>query len=86
MNINVDRTVCTRCGICIKYCSFEAIEYRDGIPEFNANCVLCGACVKPCPVNCITGSKKKLHVMDQSKCTKCGACRTVCKFDAVDAV
>jgi ferredoxin len=30
------------------------------------------------------GEKKKAHTIIQDKCTQCGACRTVCKFDAVD--
>ncbi len=58
MNIKVEREVCTKCGICIKYCSFAAIEYSDGIPEFLVNCVLCGACVKVCPVDAIRIDRK----------------------------
>jgi NADH-quinone oxidoreductase subunit F len=64
-------------GICRELTTFVISE---------ENCTGCMACVKPCPVNCITGEKKKLHFIDQSKCTKCGACRTVCKFDAVDVI
>ncbi len=58
MNIHVDADTCTKCGLCKKYCSFNAIEYKDGIPEFNANCVYCGACVKACPVDAISIARK----------------------------
>ncbi|MCU0857296.1 MAG: NADH-quinone oxidoreductase subunit NuoF [Pontiellaceae bacterium] len=46
-------------------------------------CVGCTACARKCPVSCISGEVKKLHVIDQSQCIKCGQCFTVCKFDAV---
>jgi NADH-quinone oxidoreductase subunit F len=36
-------------------------------------------------VGAISGEKNIVHVIDQSKCTKCGSCIEVCpaKFDAV---
>jgi NADH:ubiquinone oxidoreductase subunit F (NADH-binding)/(2Fe-2S) ferredoxin/Pyruvate/2-oxoacid:ferredoxin oxidoreductase delta subunit len=46
-------------------------------------CTGCMACAKNCPVNCIAGERKKVHVIDQAKCIKCGNCRSVCKFEAV---
>ncbi len=46
-------------------------------------CTGCMACVKPCPQQCITGERKKPHVLDASRCIKCGACYEVCKYDAV---
>jgi electron transfer flavoprotein alpha subunit len=61
MNIEVEEAVCTKCGICRKYCSFDAIEYKDGLPVFNFNCVLCGACVKPCPYSAISIDRKALQ-------------------------
>jgi electron transfer flavoprotein alpha subunit len=61
MNINVEETACKKCGICRKYCPFDAIEYKEGIPVFNSNCVLCGACVKPCPTVAISIERKVLN-------------------------
>jgi electron transfer flavoprotein alpha subunit/NAD-dependent dihydropyrimidine dehydrogenase PreA subunit len=58
MRIRVDEKSCTKCGICKKYCSFGAIEYKHGIPIFNQNCVYCGACVKVCPVDVISIDRK----------------------------
>jgi NADH-quinone oxidoreductase subunit F len=46
-------------------------------------CTGCMACIKACPQEAITGERKEPHKLDQSKCIKCGACRDICKFDAV---
>jgi NADH-quinone oxidoreductase subunit F len=46
-------------------------------------CVGCTACARVCPSSCIAGSVKKPHVIDQSKCVKCGSCVAKCKFDAI---
>jgi NADH:ubiquinone oxidoreductase subunit F (NADH-binding)/(2Fe-2S) ferredoxin/NAD-dependent dihydropyrimidine dehydrogenase PreA subunit len=54
--------------------------------QINADCTGCGLCARKCPQDAITGEKKKLHVIDQEKCIKCGICFDVCKFDAVDVV
>ena len=46
-------------------------------------CVGCTACALVCPVGCISGAKKQLHTIDQSKCIKCDNCYQKCKFDAI---
>lgn len=47
-------------------------------------CVGCTACARKCPVSCISGKPKEVHVIDQSKCIKCGVCMTSCKkFKAI---
>jgi NADH:ubiquinone oxidoreductase subunit F (NADH-binding)/(2Fe-2S) ferredoxin len=46
-------------------------------------CTGCTLCAKKCPQECITGQKKQTHVIDESKCIKCGVCKDVCNFDAV---
>jgi ferredoxin len=50
----------------------------------NDDCNGCGVCILGCPEKAITGEKKQPHVIDESKCIKCGVCRNLCKFDAVD--
>lgn len=52
-SINVDR--CTKCGICIRVCPFQA--YGEGTnPEFEqAPCIRCGLCQSMCPVHAISG-------------------------------
>jgi NADH-quinone oxidoreductase subunit F len=50
----------------------------------NPNCIGCQLCLKNCPAEAITGAKKEQHVIDLGKCVRCGACRAVCKSDAVE--
>jgi len=52
--------------------------------SINENCTGCMMCVKTCPQKAISGKKKERQVIDQSACIKCGACKDVCKFGAVD--
>ena len=55
------------------------ITYRID-PDKCKGCLLCN---KNCPQEAITGEKKKPQKIEQAKCIKCGACRDVCKFEAV---
>lgn len=57
----------------------ELIRYR--IDE--SACTGCMLCLKRCPSGAISGERKKLHVIDATKCIKCGVCVEVCRFDAV---
>jgi NAD-dependent dihydropyrimidine dehydrogenase PreA subunit len=46
-------------------------------------CDGCGVCLGVCPTGGIAGEKQQLHIIDQTKCIKCGACDEVCQRDAV---
>ncbi len=46
-------------------------------------CKGCTACVRVCPTGAITGTVKQPHIIDQSKCIKCGACMDKCRFAAI---
>jgi len=61
-------------GQCKDLIKFEVI------PE---NCVGCTACARNCPVNCISGERKQVHIIDQALCIKCGVCKIKCKFNAI---
>jgi len=61
-------------GVC------SALMRYEIIPE---KCIGCTACARKCPVNCISGSIKEVHIIDQAACIKCGACYAACKFSAI---
>jgi NADH-quinone oxidoreductase subunit F len=48
-------------------------------------CQACMICLRNCPAGAIKGGKRMIHVIDQSKCTKCGTCLDLCppRFNAV---
>jgi len=52
--------------------------------SINEKCTGCGLCRRACPVNCITGSAKSRHEIEQYKCIKCGQCYKICKFSAIN--
>lgn len=46
-------------------------------------CIGCTMCAKKCPASCIAGAVKTRHVIDTTKCIKCGSCEAVCRFHAI---
>ncbi|SBV92006.1 NADP-reducing hydrogenase subunit HndC [uncultured Eubacteriales bacterium] len=50
------------------------------VPE---NCRGCTMCAKNCPADAISGAVRAPHVIDQSKCIKCGVCMDNCRFNAI---
>jgi len=60
----------------------ELITYRISAEK----CTGCMVCAKNCPVVAIRGEKKQVHVINSEICTKCGSCRELCKFDAVQVI
>lgn len=46
-------------------------------------CKGCTLCKRNCPVGAIEGKVRQKHVIDQSKCIKCGACMDGCRFKAI---
>lgn len=60
-------------GVCKKLIHFE----------ITTKCIGCTKCAKNCPVDCITGTVKGLHKIQQENCIKCGACYSSCPVNAI---
>ena len=60
-------------GACEKLANYEITDACKG----------CGLGARQCPVNAISGEVKKKHVIDVTKCIKCGACMAACPFKAI---
>ncbi len=61
-------------GVCKKLVTYEIVADK---------CKGCTACARKCPVGAISGTVKNPHVIDTSKCVKCGVCMDTCKFNAI---
>lgn len=48
-------------------------------------CVGCTMCARNCPSNCISGTVKEPHVINEDQCLRCGVCLDTCRFGAVVA-
>ena len=46
-------------------------------------CTGCTLCSIRCPQQCISGTRKEQHIIDSSRCIKCGECFASCNFDAI---
>jgi len=61
-------------GACTNLLNFMILEDK---------CKGCTLCKPVCPVDCISGERKEVHVIDQERCIKCGACMDKCPFGAI---
>ena len=53
------------------------------IPELCSGCLVC---LRNCTMNAITGEKLRPHVINAALCGKCGVCKSLCKFGAVQVL
>jgi len=90
---------CLGGGNCVRACTFEAIEIKDGLAIVNMEkCTACGICIKKCPRSLIGLKPYKISVSiccnsaDLGKivksfckvgCIGCKLCVRACKFEAI---
>lgn len=63
-----------RAHVCKDLVRYEILEDK---------CIGCTKCARNCPVNCITGSLRHYHYINQEECIKCGTCFTVCPVQSI---
>jgi len=99
MPIRVNPELCTGCRLCEMECSFEH-EVRFGTYlsrihvdkmehmgiDYPVVCQMCAnaPCVTACPNQALSKSTRGTIVLDESKCTTCGACVEACPFGAMN--
>ena len=64
---------------CPAHACKNLMQYKI-VPDLCKGCTLCA---RKCPVGAISGKVKNPHVIDTSKCIKCGVCISGCKFGAI---
>jgi len=69
--------------ICDKKCPAKQCQALISY-SINDNCAGCTLCKRKCPTSAITGERKEKHIISQPLCIKCGECKKVCRFEAVD--
>ena len=62
-------------GVCHALIRYEVIPDK---------CTGCLSCKNSCPQDAIRGTLKDIHLIDQEKCIKCGACLEACRFEAIE--
>ena len=63
-------------GVCRDLVRYEITEECNG----------CTACVKRCPHDAIDGLLHQPHHIHAESCSRCGICRSVCRFNAIRVV
>jgi len=64
--ILVDEEKCTGCGLCVKACTFDALEVVDKLAKVDdEKCTYCGVCISACPTDAI-GMERKPQTADVS--------------------
>lgn len=60
--IKVDKSLCTKCGACIKVCPTTALCMKEDGPEDNNlnSCIACGQCAAVCPCGALDNVKTPL--------------------------
>lgn len=65
-------------------CGVEGPRLLAVIDE--AWCIGCTLCIKACPVDCISGTHKRMHTVIDAQCTGCELCVPACPVDCIALV
>lgn len=52
--IEINQSLCTRCGACVKDCPGNALKLSEQTAIYKGACIQCGHCVAICPVNAVS--------------------------------
>jgi iron only hydrogenase large subunit-like protein len=67
-SVLLDRSKCTGCTTCLRYCPTEAIRIKDGHAVIDAErCIDCGECIRHCPHKAKRAVVDKISDMDKFK-------------------
>ncbi len=60
----IDLQKCTRCGLCVKDCFFNAID-KEKMNIIEKKCSLCGHCIAVCPVNAVSSDSISIEQINK---------------------
>src|SRR5665648_718669 len=66
MAINVIKSKCKGCNLCVKACPFNAIDMVDKIAVINSSCTVCNLCIPACPFDAIEKDEVEEKEVDLS--------------------
>jgi len=67
MAINVIKSKCKGCNLCVKACPFNAIDLIDKMAVINSSCTVCNQCISVCPFDAIEKEEIQEKVIDLSE-------------------
>lgn len=56
--LSINEEKCTKCGVCVKSCPFEAIAFEQGPVINRQHCQFCYCCLELCPSNAVVSTRR----------------------------
>lgn len=67
-----------------KTCPARVCKGLINYAVISERCTGCMVCLRNCPAGAINGEKQQVHWINETLCTRCGMCKSVCKFEAIE--